>query len=129
MRGMGFVSVRLHVMNPQVRGVSEDITALVDTGATLTKLPTGLLRRLGVKPHDTRKFVLADGRLVRRGVGNVMVRINGHMVSTEVAFGKPGERPLVGVTLLESAGLAPDPIKRRLVPVNLLMLTACRLPE
>ena len=119
---MGFVKAELHVMNPAGRRNGEDITAFVDTGATLTKLPMDLLKRLGIKPYDKRKFRLADGRLVRREVGTVMVKIEGHLVSTEVSFGKPGEQPLIGVTLLESAGLAPDPIHRRLVPVDLLMM-------
>ncbi len=121
---------QLHVMNPGGRRDGEDITALVATGATLSKLPVDLLRRLGVKPYDRRKFRLADGRLVRRDVGNVLVRIQGHLVATEVSFGRSGEQPLIGVTLLESAGLAPDPVRRRLVPVDLLMMrtiTAHRL--
>jgi len=119
---MGFVKAELHVMNPAGRRNGEDITALVDTGATLTRLPADLLGRLGIKPYNKRKFRLVDGRLVKRDVGNVLMKIQGHLVSTEVSFGRPGEQPLIGVTLLESAGLAPDPIHRRLVPVDLLMM-------
>jgi clan AA aspartic protease len=119
---MGFVRAELHVMNPAGRRNGEDITAIVDTGATLTKLPIDLLRRLGIKPYDKRKFRLADGRLVRLDVGNVLVKIQGHLVSAEVSFGRPGEQPLIGATFLESAGLAPDPVRRRLVPVDLLMM-------
>jgi len=93
----------------------------VDTVATLTKLPSDLLRRLGVRPHDRRKFRLANGRLIEREVGSVLVKVQGHVVAAEVSFGRSGEEPLVGVTLLEAAGFAPDPVKRKLVPVDLLM--------
>ncbi|MEK7765093.1 MAG: Retroviral aspartyl protease, partial [bacterium] len=77
---------------------------------------------LGVKAYTRRPFRLADGRIVHRPVGTVLVKIAGRLVSTEVSFGRHEEQPLVGVTLLEAAGLIPDPIRRRLIPSDLLMV-------
>lgn len=119
---MGTVHATLRIRNPAGNGASVEIRALVDTGATLTKLPAPVLHGLGIRPLERRKFKLANGKFVRRQVGNALISIEGHLVSVPVAFGGPGEDPLIGVTLLEVAGLAPDPVKRKLVPVEYLML-------
>ena len=50
---------------------SLEIEAMVDTGASYTIMPAGLLKELGVAPIDKISLVLADGRPVeydiRRG--------------------------------------------------------------
>lgn len=57
---MGVFSVSLDVADPNGRRY-ETVEAMVDSGATSTVLPASMLEGLGVAPHSTRRFVLADG--------------------------------------------------------------------
>src|SRR5687768_13892002 len=45
-------------------GTRQHMDALVDTGAAFTTVPAPTLEALGVEPHRTMRFRLADGRLV-----------------------------------------------------------------
>lgn len=88
--------------------------ALVDTGATFSKLPSALLRRIGVKPDFATVVELGDGRRLRRRVGYVRVGLLRKRALVPVMFGGRGEERLVGATTLEIMGLAPDPVRKRL---------------
>ena len=90
------------------------VDALVDTGATFSKLPAPLLRRLGIEPDFATKVELGDGRIIRREVGYVRLTLGRKSALVPVMFGGRDEEPLVGATTLEILGLAPDPLHRRL---------------
>jgi predicted aspartyl protease len=92
-----------------------DLSALVDTGATFSKLPAKVLRRLGVRPDFATTVELGDGRLIRRRVGYVRLSLGRKQAPVPVMFGGSREEALVGATTLEILGLAPDPVRRRLV--------------
>jgi clan AA aspartic protease len=94
----------------------EEVSALVDTGATYRSLPMDFLGRPGIEPEEQRLFVLADGQNVSCGIAWVRVRLNGREQPTPVIFGNRDSEPLVGVVTLEEFGLAVDPVNRRLVP-------------
>lgn len=96
--------------------------ALVDAGATNTALPSSLLAELGVSPHTTTVFELADGRELELDIGRTWVRVNGDQELTQVVFAEEGAEPVLGAVTLEEMGLAVDPVKRRLVPVPRLRL-------
>lgn len=119
---MGTIVATIRIMKPGSNGDGQTVEALVDTGATLTKIPSPILRKLGIHPESRKRFKLANGRFVERSVGTARIKIEGMGVPALVAFGEPGEDALIGVTLLETAGLAADPVKRRLVPVEYLMM-------
>lgn len=55
----------------------ETVEALVDPGATYTLVSAAILARLGVVPHGSRRFALADGSRVERGFGSTWMRFNG----------------------------------------------------
>lgn len=93
------------------------VEAMVDTGATYVCLPSSLLRRIGVVPHERRSFVLADGSRIEQDVGRAWVRLDGREEVTLVVFGTEGSAPLLGAVALETFGLAVDPMARRLLPV------------
>lgn len=119
---MGAVYVKVKLLGPPERPASpQTIEALVDTGATLSIFPAHLLRRLGVKPVDHVRMRLADGRVVRRDIGEVKIKLNGDMVTTRAIFGGPRDATVVGLVALESLGLTVDPTKRRLVHTEYLM--------
>jgi predicted aspartyl protease len=91
------------------------IKALVDTGATFSKFPEAVLRRLGVKPEFTTRVQIGDGRVLKRKVGPMRLRLNGREATVPVMFGKAREAPLIGTTTLEILSLTPDPMGRRLI--------------
>lgn len=118
---MGEVRVDIVVVNPRTGARSEEITALADTGATLTVIPGEVLQRLGVQKLRTVSLVLADGRRTERGVGDAAVGLNGESVPCRVVFGESGDAVLLGLTVLEQLGMAVDPVQRRLVPTDFLL--------
>ena len=109
--------VQIEVGDPEGKRF-ETVDALVDTGATNTTLPGSLLADLGVTPHTTTVFELADGRELELGVGRTWVRIDGQQEFTQVVFAGEGTEPILGAVTLEEMGLAVDPVKRRLQPVR-----------
>ena len=126
---MGTFTVPLEVADPQGHRY-ETVDAVVAFGATYTVLPGSILERLGVRPHATRRFVLADGSRVERGYGRTWMRLNGHQELSPVVFWDEGAQPLLGAVTLEIFSLAIDPVNGRLVPVDALMLrlrSNCRL--
>lgn len=96
---------------------SEAIEALVDTGATYTWVPRPTLERLGVTPSTRRRLQLANGQIIERDAGLALITVDGETVASTCIFGDPDLVPLLGAVTLEECGLAPDPIRQRLVPV------------
>lgn len=95
---------------------SVEMEALVDTGASYTLVPASLVEELGVEPIGTVRLALADGRRVVYDVGEAVATIDGRTITTLVAFGEDGARPLLGAYTLEGLRLAVDPSEGRLVP-------------
>ena len=113
---MGMFSIEVQVAHPTEQRF-ESIEALVDTGATYTVLPATLLRSLGIQPHRTSEFELADGRVVEMQVGRALLRLGDQEEVTLVVFGEEGVAPLLGAVALEDFLLAADPIRGSLVPI------------
>ena len=115
---MGTFRVRIEIGDIERRRF-EPIEALVDTGATYTVLPKGLLQELGVVAHRSTSFALADGRRVERSLGRAWIRLGAQEEFSLVVF---GDDALLGAVTLEEFLLAPDPVGQRLVPVPALMM-------
>ena len=120
---MGTFAVTLGVADPQGRRY-EEVEVMVDSGATYTVLPASILEGLGVTPHESRGFVLADGHRVERGFGQTWMRLDGRQAMSPVVFWDEDSMPLLGAVTLEIFGLAVDPVNGRLVPVDAFMLAA-----
>ena len=116
-------SVQLQVGDPSGHRF-EAIDAMVDSGAAYTVLPASLLERLGVDAHSTRHFRLADGSRVERCFGRTWLRIDGMADVSPVVFWDEESLPLLGAVTLEILGLDIDPVNRRLIPVDALLLRA-----
>jgi clan AA aspartic protease len=114
---MGVFTVRIEVGDPAGTRF-ETYEALVDTGSTNTTMPASVLKRLGVQPHKTATFELADGRQVEMGIGRAWVRLNGDQELTQVAFAEEDTEPLLGAITLEEFGLGVDPLKKILIPLR-----------
>ena len=113
---MGVFHVPIEIGDPQGQSY-ERIDALVDTGATYTLAPASTLRGLGVEPHLSAPFELADGTLRDFDIGQTRVRVNGQEVDTLVVFGDEDTTPLLGAYTLEGLRLAADPVRQRLISV------------
>jgi predicted aspartyl protease len=119
---MGTFSVPLEV-GDQAGARFRTIEALVDTGATYTVLPASVLRELGVVPHRTSVFELADGSQHEWQMGRTCVKLQGKQEMTLVVFGEEDISPLLGAATLEEFLLAPDPIRKTLMQVPGLLMT------
>ena len=119
---MDAFSVKARVWNIHNPLRAAEVELLVDTGATYTVLPSSLLEGLGVVAERAVKLRLADGRVVERRVGEVGIEIDGYRASaTPVVFGDEGIY-LLGSVTMEQMGVAPDPVGKRLRPVEALLM-------
>jgi predicted aspartyl protease len=100
----------------------ETVEALVDTGASHTVLPSGMLRRLGAVPYRTVLRRIADGGRIPREIGETKLRVNGLEATRIVAFGDDDPPPLLGADTLQGILLAVDPVEDLLVPTDALLL-------
>jgi 4a-hydroxytetrahydrobiopterin dehydratase len=105
-------------------GPFRSVDSVVDTGAFYTLVPASLLHELGVQPTFRRHFKIADGRTTERDVGEVAVRLEGRILHTLCVFGDEGSEPLLGAFTLEGFAVLPDPVNKRLTPLETLPLLA-----
>jgi predicted aspartyl protease len=100
----------------------EELRPWVDTGALYSQFPAQILQRLGHRPNAMRRFRLADGRVVERPIGDVIMRVGDEVRTTTCVFGEEDSELLLGSVTLEQFSLAPDPVNETLVPVVALLL-------
>ena len=119
---MGMFEVNVKLTSLAAPGRAEEVSLLVDTGATLSWVPRDVLNRLGAAVFSRLPFELADGRRLERDITTVLLTIDGRKAPVPVAFGESGEAAVLGATALESLGLLVDPVAQKLIPRNLRML-------
>src|SRR5688572_15140737 len=89
---MGMFSVDIAIESHQQRGrVVQIPRVLVDTGAEATWLPREVLESIGVVPEGREQYQMADGRVLEREVGYVIVHVAGRRTSDDVVFAAPGD--------------------------------------
>jgi predicted aspartyl protease len=118
---MGMTEIRVRVVNLADARRSAEVDMVVDSGAIYSVVPAGMLRRIGVVPRDTKVFGLANGASVRRDVADVRYDIGDCSGAAPVIFGRRGDASLLGVVTLEALGLRLDPLRRRLLPLRLMI--------
>ena len=118
---MGLTFINATIVNPANPKKTEKLSLLVDSGAVYSVVPKAVLGRLGVKPHSTKTFTLADGSEISRKIGDAVFRLDGHQGASPVIFGQKGDSTLLGVVSLEALGLLLDPIRRELRPLPMLL--------
>ena len=94
---------------------------LVDSGASLTVLPSALWRALGLKALDRVNIRLADGRIEQRPVSFAMATFDDKTVPTQVILGESDDSKLLGVLTLEEMGLVLNPLNCTLEVAELRM--------
>ena len=119
---MGTFKIKARVWNPFKLDNVLDVELIVDTGATYTVLPTKMLEKLGVEVLRMARLRLADNRVIEKPLGEIGIEIEKHRASaTPVVFGEEGVY-LLGAVTMEQLGLAPDPVEKRLKPVEALLM-------
>ena len=101
--------------------------AFVDSGAFYSQVPTSVLKSLGVEVTDRAVFAMADGSRVESDLGTVRIRIDGRENWTICVFAEEGTPALLGAYALEAFLLGVDPVAKRLIRVEGVMLH--RRPE
>ena len=117
---MGTFRVNLWIGN-LFSGTGANVDALVDTGATYSMIPRSVLDDLGIEPVETRMSRIADGSLVEMQTSWARFAAEGQNAVARVSFGPEGIF-LLGATTLEDLGLAVDPVDRRLIPQESLIM-------
>lgn len=119
---MGLFEVEVTISNPAVPERSVRPKLLVDTGATLSWVPSSTLESIGIEPVGRRTFVLADERRVERETGIVALSLDGTTVGATAVFAEEGDGAILGATALEALGVAVDPVRKKLLPHDLMAL-------
>ncbi len=113
---MGTFRVGLEIANPARPSEWRALeSVLVDTGAELSWLPALVLESLGIERVNVRRFRQADGTILDRWTGGVILRVTGVRTWDEVVFGAPGDLSLLGARSLEGLNLRIDPITHQLI--------------
>jgi aspartyl protease family protein len=99
--------------NPGNLEKSAVVSALVDTGATLTVLPRTVAKSLEIAKKSTAAVMTAGGP-VSVDLSSVEIELAGKKETVRVAISDIIDRVLIGVTTLEILGLAVDPVSGHL---------------
>ena len=118
---MGLTHIAARIANPAHPRRVARIRFLVDSGAVYSLAPASVLRKLGIRPHSSRTFLLADGSEITRQIGDAIFMIDGQRAASPVIFGEEGDAALLGTVSLESLGLILDPMKRVLRPLPMVL--------
>ena len=111
---MGSFRVGLELENPARPGARRTVHAvLVDTGAELSWVPAEILESLGIERNQLWRFRQADGTILERRTGSVLVYVAGKRAADEVVFGEPGDLILMGSRTLEGLNFRVEPVTNR----------------
>jgi clan AA aspartic protease len=94
-------------------GEPVDLEAVVDTGATFSKIPSSIAARLGLEAKYETEVELGDGRVIKRKLALLQVEIEQVRRPVLVAIGE-AEKPLIGYTTLELLGFKVNRITGKL---------------
>ena len=112
----GTFRVDLEIENSARPGEKRAIkSVLVDSGAELSWVPGDILRSLGVEHNTQWRFRQADGTVLERWTGIVVLTVGGRRTGDDVVFGEPGDLVLLGSRTLEGLNVRIDPVIKQLV--------------
>jgi len=113
---MGSFRVDVEIENPARPGERRLVrSVLVDTGAELSWVPKSVLEALGVEQNRKWYFRQADGTVLERWTGIVVMSVAGKRTGDDVVFGEPGDLVLLGSRTLEGLNFRIEPVTKQLV--------------
>jgi predicted aspartyl protease len=120
--GMFKVKVRVSNSADPSRFFEEDFW--VDTGAYYSFAPGDRLEEIGLHPHRSKKFILADGRQEQLQVGDAMLTIPqlDDWSTCPIVFAPAGSLYLLGATTLEIFAVQADPVTEQLRPLTAIII-------
>ncbi len=118
---MGMTKVSLVIKSLTDSRKQAEAEFLVDSGAHFTVVPIRIVEKLGLKSNFEQSFSLADGKTIKRKVGNAMVKFEDREMAVPVVLGERNDEGLLGVTTLESFGLMLDPFQRKIYKSRLML--------
>jgi len=118
---MGLTVLNLEVANPANPEESETLEFLIDSGAVYSVVPRPVLERLGIRPVSKQEFRVADGAKLTRETGGALFKYGDKAGVAVVIFGEEDDATLLGAHTLEALGLALDPLRRKLMPLPLML--------
>jgi predicted aspartyl protease len=122
---MGLLRTDVEIESPLREGdrrLLRDV--LVDTGAELSWAPAAVLESLGIRRRKPIRFQQADGTILERWVGFVILHAGGTFTNDEIVFGEPGDLVLLGARSLEGLNLKVDLVGKRLVSAGPMLAAA-----
>ena len=114
---MGLTTLHAEVVNPADISRRIDVEFTVDSGAGYSLVPRQILHALGIEPHTTKRFYLANGESIVREMGIAVFEYLSERTAAPVIFGEEGDAALMGATTLEGFGFILDPFRRELRPM------------
>jgi predicted aspartyl protease len=118
---MGVTVLTVEIAQVGRSDVWESLEFIVDSGSVYSVVPAPVLERLGILPIKQDRFRLANGTHIVRRRGAALFRFGEYIGGADVIFGEEGDATLLGALTLESLGLALDPIRRELKPMELIL--------
>ena len=89
---------------------------IVDTGSEYTWLPDDVLKQIGVQPvKKDLQIQMANGQIITRSVGYVILRVAGFETIDEVVFAQKGDMNLLGARTMEGLNVHVDSRRKRIV--------------
>jgi predicted aspartyl protease len=123
---MGTFSAKLRVWNPGTPENTEEIVAMVDTGAAFSWIHRERLERLGAQVLRRMGFRAIDGSIIERDTAAVWVGSNGFSGPDTVVVAERSDMEVIGAHTIEGLGLAADPVQKKLVPtIGLALAGRC----
>lgn len=113
--------VVLRVRNPKDEAKFIEREFLVDSGAAFTVVPKTLLDKIGIKSVREQRFGLADGRTIKRKLGEAIFEMDSYRAPGPVVIGGKNDELLLGTFTLEAMGLVLDPFERKLYKAKLML--------
>lgn len=107
---------------PRERRLLHDV--LVDTGAEFSWAPGHLLEALGVERRKSIRFQQADGSILVRDMGFVIIHAAGMVTSDDIVFGEPNDLVLLGARTLEGMNVKLDIVGKKLVSAGPVLAAA-----
>src|SRR5256885_7262794 len=112
---MGTFRVDMELENPAKPGQKRTLrSVLVDTGAELSWVPAEVLEAL-VERNNQWRFRQANGTVLERWTGIVVITVAGKRTGGDVVFGEPGDLTLLGSRTLEGLNFRVEPVTKQLV--------------
>ena len=111
---MGETYVDVIVRNPSQPDNGWESAFLVDTGSIDCLAPRGRLEAIGLTPRGQRTYSLADGSQITMPITVAELELAGETIGVTVVMAGENTEPLLGLTAMESAGLAVDPSSQEL---------------